>query len=456
MSVVRCLRCRDEVTVPVGIDPEAIVACPLCREQYTFQTLLDHLPPPLVVISSPRPERVYSDSHVFAGACEPPPPIELNLHEAVPAFQVDPTATPVTDSPPLKTRQRRVAKPTSPLWQMAKVMLGGVGGLVIAQLVLWQAGKDPFEMAPTVSPYVPWLFRSSLRSARPSATRDGLDTGGGRLSSLPVSPDDNPRKRPRRKGGSSMTASEQESPGSMMDDAARTNDDQSPVSATPDSPRNESDSTSKTAAVSALIDAPVWDSGELAKMLDTVQVARTKWDNRAPSGRNTALSELYLSLVKLAKAVTYADPMSAATQPGLDKVSQWMAELGEDQETILELADAASQWISKKKEPHEGVFLAAKVKSVRESASLHRLELEMAEKERKTASDGRLPFQLIVYSQDDPLVKPGQTLILLGTLIPDPSHAIRGYDEDDELVIWLGQLTVVESRSDAHANLSHP
>src|SRR5262245_27096892 len=50
MSVVRCPRCRDEVTVPSGATSRALVRCPLCMEEYLVAEALANSPPALVII----------------------------------------------------------------------------------------------------------------------------------------------------------------------------------------------------------------------------------------------------------------------------------------------------------------------------------------------------------------------------------------------------------------------
>src|SRR5947199_1264666 len=50
MTIVRCPRCRDEVTVPPRATARALVRCPLCLEQYLLAEALANAPPPLVII----------------------------------------------------------------------------------------------------------------------------------------------------------------------------------------------------------------------------------------------------------------------------------------------------------------------------------------------------------------------------------------------------------------------
>src|SRR6266436_4725540 len=50
MTIVRCPRCRDEVSVPARATALALVRCPLCLEQYLLAEALANAPPPLIII----------------------------------------------------------------------------------------------------------------------------------------------------------------------------------------------------------------------------------------------------------------------------------------------------------------------------------------------------------------------------------------------------------------------
>src|SRR5262245_60229335 len=78
MSVVRCPRCRDEVTVPSGATSRALVRCPLCLEQYLLAEALANAPPPLVIIGGDvsvaamqRPAESESDYKISGGGFSP-------------------------------------------------------------------------------------------------------------------------------------------------------------------------------------------------------------------------------------------------------------------------------------------------------------------------------------------------------------------------------------------------
>jgi hypothetical protein len=53
MSTPVCPRCQEEVSLPHGASPRALVECPLCLEQYPLSEALRGSPPLLKVIDDP-------------------------------------------------------------------------------------------------------------------------------------------------------------------------------------------------------------------------------------------------------------------------------------------------------------------------------------------------------------------------------------------------------------------
>ena len=61
MTIVRCPRCRDEVTVPRHAGSGSLVRCPLCLEQYLLSEALANAPPPLILLSRGAEEPLVAD-----------------------------------------------------------------------------------------------------------------------------------------------------------------------------------------------------------------------------------------------------------------------------------------------------------------------------------------------------------------------------------------------------------
>jgi hypothetical protein len=153
MAIVRCPRCRDELTVPAKATSRALVRCPLCLEEYLLAEALANAPPLLVIIGGEVPQSAIDDSPV-AGH-------DYQLAATALEGSDNPwgQAGTATLAPQVPTIRGRRSRP-----RQANVFLlllnwvgGGVLGLALAPLVLWWIFKtDPVELGPTVAAYAPW------------------------------------------------------------------------------------------------------------------------------------------------------------------------------------------------------------------------------------------------------------------------------------------------------------
>src|SRR3954468_22407069 len=122
MSVIRCPRCRDEVSVPPGASARALVRCPLCLEQYLLSEALADAPPPLVIIGGDvpaaamqRPADSDSDYKVASGGFSPA------------VFESPgPTTTVSLPRPAIRTGRRTRRREKSGLLFLVNVVAGGL------------------------------------------------------------------------------------------------------------------------------------------------------------------------------------------------------------------------------------------------------------------------------------------------------------------------------------------
>lgn len=203
MTIVRCPRCRDEVTLPDKPSPRALVRCPLCLEEYLLGEVLADAPPTLIVIGGEVPSEVLAPPG--SGLGEPQASLEYQLAEerespaavAAAAFgQPSDIASgslavgPSTGLRPTTrgVRPRRAEK--SVVAEAVKVVAGGVIGLALGLLVLWWGfRRDPLELGPTFAAYVPWLVPAQFRSsARLSPSRAAAPETAGPAAPMRKSP----------------------------------------------------------------------------------------------------------------------------------------------------------------------------------------------------------------------------------------------------------------------------
>jgi len=170
MTIVRCPRCRDEVTVPAKASGRALVRCPLCLEEYLLAEALGSAPPPLVIIGG-EVEQAAIDSSAARGS-------EYQLAAAAPAagiLEVN-ASTPTTvvgRRPPQRPTPLPRRKEESTLSLLVNVIAGGVFAAPLALLTLWWAFRtDPLELGPPVAKYVPWIVPQPFHGKSDSTTNN--------------------------------------------------------------------------------------------------------------------------------------------------------------------------------------------------------------------------------------------------------------------------------------------
>ncbi|HEY2414480.1 MAG TPA: hypothetical protein VGI40_19700 [Pirellulaceae bacterium] len=221
MAIVRCPRCRDEVTVPPGATSRALVRCPLCLEQYLLSEAMANAPPLLVIIGGEVPQAVIDQSAVaghdyqIAAVAVADSPDNHWGHAA--------TATLTPRAPVIRTgRHARKREPNAILLTFSWLG-GGVLSLVLAPLILWWIFKvDPVEIGPTVAAYAPWVVPQQFHGS-PATTN---------VDSEPVQ---QPTKR-RSKKVTTKNAPEEGRPSDTSESQTLPKEDDAPAAATSDSP----------------------------------------------------------------------------------------------------------------------------------------------------------------------------------------------------------------------------
>src|SRR5262245_5829981 len=128
MTTVSCPRCGDKVTAPPSASADVVVRCPLCSEEYPLHEALRTVPPMLVIVAPGTSLLSADDEPVIRLA----PTEELKSDEPKP-FVFEEREAPRKVTP----RPRPQRRPKNPFVEVAKIVVGGVVGLSIGQLILW-------------------------------------------------------------------------------------------------------------------------------------------------------------------------------------------------------------------------------------------------------------------------------------------------------------------------------
>ncbi len=213
MSIVRCPRCRDEVTVPARASQKALVRCPLCLEEYVLQEALSLMPPALEVIDGSL--GVEEPALVSAGAAAGEESYELagrgeRSSGFAGAFDASPAAGSVTAAPrPAFKGARPKRKERGVLGTVLGPVLGGIVGIALAQLVLWwMFSKDPVQLGPEVAKYVPQIVPAQFhpKEVRANDTSRTIDASNAGSSRAPSRPNQSPAGNSAAAGSDSQPA----------------------------------------------------------------------------------------------------------------------------------------------------------------------------------------------------------------------------------------------------------
>ncbi|QDU93245.1 hypothetical protein [Lignipirellula cremea] len=182
MSVVECLMCGGEVTVPRDLSSAATVRCPLCQESYAYGDLQQTQPPALIVVDDPgavataarAPVAAAAGGFSFDGIASAVDETADDDND-IGGIQTS-TLSPATEKSPARRRapapRRAKKKPKNPIFEVAKIAIGGVVGIVGALLILaWGPKIDALGLGPKLakSSMTRWAVPASLRGEAATA-----------------------------------------------------------------------------------------------------------------------------------------------------------------------------------------------------------------------------------------------------------------------------------------------
>src|SRR4051794_24415335 len=138
MTIVRCPRCRDEVSVPARATARALVRCPLCLEQYLLAEALANAPPPLIIIGGEVAQEAIEQPAAGEAEYRLATERQSSGQFAAGALETSGAAAGVVMPRPTVRGLPRGRRPEkSGLILLVNYVVGGVMGLALGLLVLW-------------------------------------------------------------------------------------------------------------------------------------------------------------------------------------------------------------------------------------------------------------------------------------------------------------------------------
>lgn len=448
MSIVACPRCRDEVTLPAKVSPQARVRCPLCRDEYILSEALAKMPPALIVLD-PGPE-------VAGGGYSEP---EYKVAESAPAmggvFDSSPAIgeAPAMPRPGVKGGVRPKKKSGGgAASQIIQVVLGGVGAFALFNPIAWWGmDQDPFSMGPIVAKYVPAVVPVKYRGSSTSNGGGNNANVAKNNNSAPPVPDVVKNK----KGNGAFDT------GNKFDnldpnELKPTLDPLDPgtAPAIPPEPEVKIDDPLKPALPGG--DKPLDFTPPMPKPVDpnakpgvsSIDVATAyafavnkREDFEASAGEDKSvrqqkgkdLYEAAAELGKLSADADWNDEKNSEKIPLIrEELTGKIAKFGKMLALFADqrLADGAKE---------EGMAVIGVIKDIKPLGATHETTIEV------TRPDNSLFTVPIVTTKslEDEGAKPGDTIIVLGKIVRDPKKDLPKYKGEAPQVVHAGHTTIV-------------
>ena len=473
MSIVRCPRCRDEVSVPPKAGSRALVRCPLCLEEYLLAEALANAPPPLLIIGGEVEQAalaVSADAH------------EYQLAGPAPAALVEPVTPAPRALPRTALRPRRKEK--SGLALLVSYVGGGVMGLALGLLVLWWLiGRDPLDVGPTIAAYFPWIVPAQFRGKAavpeseppPSITisRDDGQTSGRRrprkpaedataaktppeeLQTLPAleEPTSAPSLTPAIESPT-LKEVEPPAPEKSKERPRQTErvDQARHVTAASPPERSEQPSSVPMPDLTPLLpdDWPAANAqpqrqrslisaAEINEALFATDSALKRYEETSPTSadaRSEALADLHGAASEVGRLLSYRRPGDEELAESIDRFDLLLKQLAQKPAmfTGLEVL-TADRWPDLP--DGYGLLAAGTVKSQAQAGSLFSLTIQTAGKSG--------PVELHIAAPADPrdLCQPGDQVLIAGRLVEDPQKNLPGYEGQQPRILTAGYIFAV-------------
>jgi hypothetical protein len=505
MAIAQCPRCSDDVSLP-DASAQATVSCPLCQEEFTLNEILDKMPPALVVITDPNPPiaaaatKVKESARIGGGFDFDDDDGDSGGFKLAPeepsgaGFAFDEAAAP-QKSGGSASRPRPKKKSKNPMFEMVKVILGGLIALPLAQLILWWAvpgGRDPVNIGPSISKLAPFIVPEKFHDPSLKAA-----AAGGTDNNAPNGEENDPA---RGTGGGSFAGVDTDNapsgafaPGGALNGGGNNPIGNVPTGNTPtgniptgNTPTGNTDPGAGDLTAGIGLDNPLSGVGEPENPLDPDNaLIELPDEGDVPDpfavGENTTglptpvqpaggqlsgvkngpeyapqhLTDAVVSMVAKHRAMAAAEaptqPMKIAFYVSVAELSGVVALLDmEDSENAAAtkslrtvaaefftpeilpiLRGGGKGWLTHEERSTDGVALCGKVKTFSKSGKLFETVIELA-------IDNEVTVVSAIHPQD--FVSVGKDAIVMARIVKDPSKNIVNYKGDEAEAVFAGMF----------------
>lgn len=468
--------------MPAAVGEDAVVRCPLCGEEYALAEAMRELPPLLEIVSagtSAEPSRALAGPAVaLEPAFEPsgePNALAFRLSDRVSPKETEvgelasgasaefdfaaetPAPTARGGKTSARPSPRRASK--SPVAEVVKVALGGVAGLVIAQLILWWLPldlrvnqRDPVSLARNYGQHFPWLLPEQLRELVVDSAADPTDQTAVQADPQSAAPGETPAANP---GSDPLTGAPQEVVEGNFDPLTSStgaadlfggggemgigdvNPDISapgPAGSGGETPAADEPRASPIAEQHPLANRAVTTAAQIGEAIQLMTKAKFAWDNRPEDADGATKLKLFLDYYSAASEAAWAATFANSADPQVGRQSQILrtsiAELNRQPENLRTLGKLAELWLDNQKveRTSQGVILSGTLQSANQVGEWTELELTLNENQFCTIVSRKAPDQFPI----------GSKVLVLGGIFDSPQDDLREYDGAASRVVLEG------------------
>jgi hypothetical protein len=480
MTISSCPKCDEKVTVPNNAPRSARVRCPLCQEEYVLSEVLDKLPPALVLLDVP--DVVMDDSPTgfaehgdYAGDYRVAPddrdaaPAESEESSESPAFHFGgPSAgsATATAKPSFSATPRAKPRKKSPVVEIVKVVVGGVVGLFLAQMILWWIPisslgvpqRDPLQLGQTIGKikFISWIVPASVRGTPIDNSGGKVDTADSTQNwaggAAPATAGANGKKsNPSKTKGNSQNTTATDLVGdpttlvppttSFEDDPFGTGAipnplDTNPIAppVTPKPPEPEIKPTDPEFV--GVRNAPKVGTVDLEDAVGNARGALVTLDGStglSADERKKAALDFYEASAKLGEVLVYINQQDPNNSSYMEIVAAMFTEFSEQPTRIAQIEVLSDVWLKSETPANQGVLLVGTVKQVRAQGKVFETEVELSTKTPRTVS-------LITATDPTDFLLADTKILFAGSVLKEPSLNLGGYTGNASEVICGGYI----------------
>jgi len=332
---------------------------------------------------------------------------------------------------PVSARPRPARRQKNMGAEMVKIVLGGIAGLAIAQMIIWWAmHRDPLGLGPVLPGFLSFLAPADVRGESDSAENEDAppkETDQTDKTDKTDKPDPAPPPQDKRPTSPDSDIVVPGSGAGGSQDAGKKKGGRPKKGPKPDQPDEN---------FVGIRNPPKYASDKLLEVLQQAGDCRTAFEDSGSLGveeKKDRARKFFDGLCTLGEKVTFVDTSDENAVSIVGAIEGFLLQMAESGQNRLIIGTLAESHLDE----HDsgGVILLGTVKEISERGRLFETRLELVG--RRGQPEKRV---VSVMSARAPggKYKEGAQVLVLGVIVVDPSAKLGGYQGDLPKVIWGG------------------